>query len=198
MITPTATRKHPINWLALYLLPRKIMDRRICQTRKVCKIYKKHLKYLLSYGWYSTKNKQYFTYFKSYDLISKLDVLIQYEDGLCVYLRQNWNWRSGKNGWSQRNKTEKWKSDKSKIESHLRKVEGSESDSNVPPAAMPEAAARASSNPTAMNGAFGIASISLVMIPAWWRRYKIEKYTTMYLKQKLFKALPSINHTKIT
>lgn len=38
MITPMATRTHPKSWLALYLLPRKIIDRRICQTRNVCKI----------------------------------------------------------------------------------------------------------------------------------------------------------------
>jgi len=37
MITPIATRKHPSSWLTLYLLPRKIVDRRICHTRKVCK-----------------------------------------------------------------------------------------------------------------------------------------------------------------
>lgn len=37
-ITPTDTRKHPNNWLRLYLLPRKIKDRRSCQTRKLCKI----------------------------------------------------------------------------------------------------------------------------------------------------------------
>lgn len=41
MITPMATRKHPSNWLTLYLLPRKKTDKRICHTRKVCK--KDHL-----------------------------------------------------------------------------------------------------------------------------------------------------------
>lgn len=56
---------------------------------------------------------------------------------------------------------------KSKIELHPKIMKGSESDSKGPPAAIPVAAARASSNPTAMNGAFGIASISSVMMPAW-------------------------------
>jgi hypothetical protein len=37
MITPMATKKHPRSWLTLYLFPRKIIDRRICHTRKVCK-----------------------------------------------------------------------------------------------------------------------------------------------------------------
>jgi hypothetical protein len=37
IITPTATKKHPSNWLTLYLLPRKIVDKRICHTRKVCR-----------------------------------------------------------------------------------------------------------------------------------------------------------------
>jgi len=35
--TPMDTRKHPSSWLTLYLLPRKIIDRSICHTRKVCK-----------------------------------------------------------------------------------------------------------------------------------------------------------------
>jgi len=39
-ITPIATRKHPSSWLSLYRLPRKINERRICHTRKACKIIK--------------------------------------------------------------------------------------------------------------------------------------------------------------
>ena len=37
IITPAATREHPSNWLNLYLLPRKMKDKRSCQTRKLCK-----------------------------------------------------------------------------------------------------------------------------------------------------------------
>ena len=37
IITPMVTRKQPKSWFTLYLLLRKITDRRICQTRKVCK-----------------------------------------------------------------------------------------------------------------------------------------------------------------
>lgn len=37
----------------------------------------------------------------------------------------------------------------------------------LPPAAIPEAAARASKRPTPRNGAFGSESISSVTIPAW-------------------------------
>lgn len=54
----------------------------------------------------------------------------------------------------------------------------------LPPAAIPVAAARASKRPTATNGAFGMDSISSVTMPAWYRRYNIEKYTATYLKHK--------------
>lgn len=36
-ITPRATRVHPSIWFTLYLLPRKIMEKKICQTRNVYK-----------------------------------------------------------------------------------------------------------------------------------------------------------------
>lgn len=52
----------------------------------------------------------------------------------------------------------------------------------LPPAAIPDAAARASKRPTAINGDFGKDSISSVTLPAWYRRYKIEKYTITYLE----------------
>lgn len=44
MITPTATRKHPSSWFILYLLPRKIMERRICHTRNVCRSHSLYIK----------------------------------------------------------------------------------------------------------------------------------------------------------
>lgn len=54
----------------------------------------------------------------------------------------------------------------------------------LPPAAIPVAAPRASSRPTARKGAFGMDNISSVTMPAWYRIYKIEKYTITYLKLK--------------
>lgn len=54
----------------------------------------------------------------------------------------------------------------------------------LPPAAMPDAAARASNRPTATNGVFGRESISSVTLPAWYRRYKIVKYTSTYLGER--------------
>jgi hypothetical protein len=56
----------------------------------------------------------------------------------------------------------------------------------LPPAAIPVAAPSASKRPTARNGAFGRESISSVTMPAWYRRYKIEKYTTTYLKNTIY------------
>lgn len=53
---------------------------------------------------------------------------------------------------------------------------------------MPAAAARASKNPTATNGAFGMESISSVTLPEWYRRNSIEKYTTIYLQKKKSKV----------
>lgn len=55
----------------------------------------------------------------------------------------------------------------------------------LPPAAIPVAAPRASKRPTTRNGAFGMDSISSVTIPAWYRRYKTEKYTITYLRSKI-------------
>lgn len=52
---------------------------------------------------------------------------------------------------------------------------------SLPAAAMPDAAARASRSPTAKNGVCGSESISWVTSPAFWRMYKMEKYTTTYL-----------------
>lgn len=45
----------------------------------------------------------------------------------------------------------------------------------LPPVAIPVAAARASKRPTARNGAFHMEGISSVTIPAWYRKYDIEK-----------------------
>jgi hypothetical protein len=59
----------------------------------------------------------------------------------------------------------------------------------LPPAAIPVAAARASKRPTARNGAFGKESISSVTLPAWYRRYKIEKYTSTYLKSTIYSKI---------
>lgn len=56
----------------------------------------------------------------------------------------------------------------------------------LPPAAIPVAAPRASKRPTARNGAFGKESISSVTMPAWYRRYNMEKYTITYLKNKIY------------
>lgn len=44
-ITPRATRVHPSIWFTLYLLPRKIMEKKICQTRNV---YKETVEYVIS------------------------------------------------------------------------------------------------------------------------------------------------------
>lgn len=45
----------------------------------------------------------------------------------------------------------------------------------LPPAAIPAAAPKASKSPTARKGFCGRDSISSVTMPAWYRRYRIEK-----------------------